>query len=220
MSVPSLPSVPVPKEARVWFDAYGSQFRSPLTGAEQRLRRWGMWRAVFSWQNREQASISELEAFLSARGVDEEFYIVRPDRLYPRARIGAVGRDPSGHWNYVGYTPSVQGASQVGRSLVTDGWPFLTSTAVLILSAGDVVTLGSTGEHFQITADVTSSPSTPGPGGVATLPLGQFIRTSPADNALITVVSASIKVRLDRPTTVSASPPLLYSLSAEMSESF
>lgn len=69
-------------------------------------------------------------------------------------------------------TVLVQGAGQIGRSIVTDGWPNSTT----VLSAGDYVTIGD--QLLQLTANVTSNGS-----GVATLTFEPPIRTAPADNA-------------------------------------
>ena len=103
-----------------------------------------------------------------------------------------------------GGTPLVNGASQTGASLVTDGWT--ASTAVL--KEGDVITLAgvnavnpqsreSTGvlRQFVVTANVTSDGS-----GNATIAISPSITTgtgfqtvtgSPADNAAITVSGAA-----------------------------
>jgi hypothetical protein len=206
-----LPTSPAPSDARIWYEAFGAQHRSPLTGAEQRMRRWGMWRAIFNWENIEHTAVGELEAFFNSRGIDEEFLISNPVRMMPRARIGGAGRDGSGHWAYGSYAPEVKGASQTGRSLITDGWP----ASTLIFSKGDLIQLEDTGEVYQATADETSSA-----GGECTIDLGQYIRTSPADNEDVIINPAQFLVRLDRPATIAIIPPSIYSISAEMSESF
>lgn len=98
-------------------------------------------------------------------------------------------------------TPQVNGASQVGSSLVTDGW---TSTS---LKRGDVFTIGgvfgvnpqsyqSTGQlqQFRVVSDVSDS------GGAITITIDpeiivagpfQTVTASPADNASITMIGAS-----------------------------
>ena len=127
-----------------------------------------------------------------------------------------------------GGTPLVNGASQTGASLVTDGWT--ASTAVL--KEGDVITLAgvnavnpqsreSTGvlRQFVVTANVTSDGS-----GNATIAISPSITTgtgfqtvtgSPADNAAITVsgpASATARVGLahhpDAFTLVTADLPV------------
>lgn len=103
-------------------------------------------------------------------------------------------------------TPLVNGATQTGASLVTDGW---TSSTTGILKKGDVFTIAgvyrvhpeskaSTGvlQQFVVTADADSGAST----GPATLSISPSIITSgatqnvsgsPADNAAITVAGTS-----------------------------
>lgn len=105
----------------------------------------------------------------------------------------------------LGGTPLVNGASQTGASLITDGW---TAAAASRLKKGDVFTIAgvnavnrvsgdSTGalQQFVVTADVSSDGS-----GNATIPIYPQIVTSgpyktvtgsPADNAAITVLGAA-----------------------------
>lgn len=105
----------------------------------------------------------------------------------------------------LGGTPLVNGASQVGSSLVTDGW---TAAAAARLKKGDIFTIAgvnavnpqsrkSTGQlrQFVVTADVSSDGS-----GNATIPIypaivltGAFqnVDALPADNAAMTVLGAA-----------------------------
>jgi hypothetical protein len=105
----------------------------------------------------------------------------------------------------LGGTPLVNGASQTGASLVTDGW---TASAAARLKAGDIFTIADvyavnpvSGDNlpdlaqFVVTADTSSNGS-----GAATLPIYPSIVTSgprktvsgsPADNAAITVLGAA-----------------------------
>lgn len=76
-------------------------------------------------------------------------------------------------------TPLVQGGSQTGSSLVTDGWTINTTN---IMRDGDYFAVN--GELKRMTADVNSNGS-----GVATLQFEPPLRVSPADNAPITVTS-------------------------------
>lgn len=101
-------------------------------------------------------------------------------------------------------TPLVNGATQTGTSLVTDGW---TNSITGILKTGDVFTLAgvfsvnpvtgtSTGnlQQFTVTADANSDGSgnstlTISPG-ITTSGAYKTVSASPADNAAITVVSS------------------------------
>ena len=80
-------------------------------------------------------------------------------------------------------TPLVNGGSQTGNSLVTDGW---TSGQTGILKAGDWIQLGSgsTSRLYKILSDANSNGS-----GQATFDIWPNLRSSPADNAAITVSS-------------------------------
>ena len=105
-----------------------------------------------------------------------------------------------------GGTPLVNGASQTGTSLATDGW---TNSITGILKKGDVFTIAdvfgvnpltfeSTGElqQFVLTADADSGAST-GPATLAIYPAiatsgsNQTVTASPADGAEITVLGAA-----------------------------
>lgn len=105
----------------------------------------------------------------------------------------------------LGGTPLVNGASQTGSSLVTDGW---TAAAANRLKKGDVFTIAgvyavntmskqSTGalQQFTVTADTASDAS-----GNATVPISpaivasgpyQNVSGSPADNAALTVLGTA-----------------------------
>lgn len=108
----------------------------------------------------------------------------------------------------LGGTPLVNGASQTGASLITDGW---TAAAAARLVAGDIFTIAgvyhvnpqskvSTGvlQQFVVTADVSSNGS--GQLTVAISPsiitsgATQTVSGSPADNAAITVLGAASAV--------------------------
>jgi hypothetical protein len=105
----------------------------------------------------------------------------------------------------LGGTPLVNGGSQVGASLVTDGW---TAAAASRLKKGDVFTVAgvfqvnyqtkatlSTLQQFVVTADVSSDGS-----GNATVPIfpsiitsgaTQSVSNSPANDAALTVVGSA-----------------------------
>ena len=106
--------------------------------------------------------------------------------------------------SFTACTPKVNGASQTGSTLITDGW----ASSATALKKGDVLTLAgvysvnplsyqSTGrlQQFVVTADTSDSA-----GAIAALPISPSIITSgalqtvsgsPADDAAITVWSAN-----------------------------
>ena len=98
-----------------------------------------------------------------------------------------------------GGTPLVNGASQTGASLITDGWPNTTT----VLKAGDVINVGGLNPVFRVLADATTNGS-----GQVTLSLDPPIRagSSPADNAAIvinspagSVVYRAMLLQIDKP---------------------
>lgn len=74
--------------------------------------------------------------------------------------------------------PLVAGAGQTGAAIATDGW---TPSTAGILLPGDWVGIGA--ELRRVVAQADSDA-----GGAATLQLDQPVRTSPADNLVISVV--------------------------------
>ena len=87
-------------------------------------------------------------------------------------------------------TPLVNGASQTGSELITDGW---TTSTTGILKAGDYIQLGSgsSAKLHKVLDDVNSDSN-----GNATLTLWPDLRSAPADNAAITVSGAKGLFRL------------------------
>ena len=106
-------------------------------------------------------------------------------------------------------TPLVNGASQTGRTLATDGWPV--STTVLV--AGQFVTINN--QLLQLTENVTSNGS-----GVATLTFEPPIRVSPADNAAIEYNNPYCLMYFVEEPTLSVENGYVYSLSLNLRESF
>lgn len=106
-------------------------------------------------------------------------------------------------------TPLVNGASQTGRTLATDGWPV--STTVLV--AGQFVTINN--QLLQLTENITSNGS-----GVATLTFEPPIRTSPSDNAAIQYKNPYCLMYFVEEPTLSVENGYVYSLSLNLRESF
>lgn len=80
-------------------------------------------------------------------------------------------------------TPLVKGASQSGKTLLTDGW---TPGTTNIVKGGDYIQLltTSSAQLYMVTSNANSDGS-----GNATLQLNRPLLTTPADNAVITVAS-------------------------------
>lgn len=100
--------------------------------------------------------------------------------------------DPNGETarGVVTGTPLVNGASQTGNELVTDGW---TTSTTGILKAGDYIQLGSgaSAKLHKVLDDVDSDGS-----GNATITIWPDLRSAPSDNAAIVVSGAKGVFRL------------------------
>jgi hypothetical protein len=104
-------------------------------------------------------------------------------------------------------TPVINGASQTGSELITDGW---TADTTGILKAGDYIQLGtgSTARLYKVLDDVDSDGS-----GNATFDIWPNLRSSPDDNATITVSNCKSVFRLTTNVTdISINQASIYGL--------
>ena len=169
----TFPSIITPQSVEWELVSNVQSFTSPLTGATQTLRMPGeRWKFSFTYENLDDDNTALLTAFIAkARGGAERFAMGNPYRTTPRGAGGG--------------TPLVQGGSQTGASLVTDGWPIST----MVLKTGDFVSVN--GELKMVVADVTSNGT-----GVATITFEPPLRAVPADNAPLTTVNPTATFRL------------------------
>lgn len=118
------------------------------------------------------AESGAIKAFLAKlRGKHGYFLYGDPDFL---------ARGPNGT---AGGTPLVNGASQTGNELITDGW----NNGEQVLNAGDFIQLdtGANSELYMVVDDVTSDGS-----GNATINIEPALKSSPADDEAIVVTGA------------------------------
>lgn len=103
-------------------------------------------------------------------------------------------------------TPLVNGGSQVGNELVTDGW---TVSQTGILKAGDYIQLGSgaTAQLYKVLDDANSDGS-----GNATFTIWPSLRSSPSDNATITVSAPKGNFRLTTPAAWDIDEASIYGM--------
>lgn len=150
---------------------------SELDGTVQTIALPGSyWYCTVSWPTLNQTRWRSLEAFLaSLEGAAGRFY------FGPQHAKAPVGTGAG--------TPLVAGGSQIGSSLVTDGW----TPSSAILKAGDYFhfDVSGTRELKIVTADVTANGS-----GQATIQFKPPIRRSPADNAALVTASPSCVMML------------------------
>lgn len=150
------------------------RFESPLTKAVQRILLGGArWGVTYTLPTMDRTKAALWQAFLlSLEGGVNTFNAYDPDARTPRG-------------NVTGSTPLVNGGSQTGSSLITDGW----AASTTVLKAGDYFVVNS--EMKMATSDVTSNGS-----GQATVNFKPALRNSPADNAPLTVTNCTVPMIL------------------------
>ena len=151
---------------------------SPFTGQQQVYRHQGQWwEAEVTLPPMKRSDAEQVIAFLlKMNGQYGTFLLGDFSSAAPRG----VGTG----------TPLVNGASQTGDELVTDGW---TADTTGILKAGDWIQLGfgSTTRLHKVLDDVDSDGS-----GNATINIFPSLRESPADDAVVTVANTKGRWRL------------------------
>ena len=173
MTTYAFPSV-IPNNSTWTLSSNTQAFISPLNGVTQTLEMPGAsWKATLSFSNLTNDDRREFMSFLvKLRGSSGRFYLHDHSHVSPRGI--ATG------------TPLVNGASQTGASLITDGW---TISQTNILRAGDYIEVND--ELKMVVADVNSDGS-----GNATLTIEPPLRASPGENAAITVSEPKAIMRL------------------------
>ena len=161
------------------------QFVSPLTGAIQTAQRTGnRWRATLEFANLTGADRAVMQAFLSQlQATANNFYL--EDHSYTR-RANGTG------------TPRVNGASQTGNQLVTDGW-----SGTYAMLRGDLFEVN--GELKMAVSDATIS------AGSATIDFVPELREAPANDALITISNPKGIFRLTAPESSWSNQPGVFS---------
>lgn len=156
-------------------------FSSPLSGVTQTLELPGaLWFVTYMLPLMTRDVAAPWQAFLAElMGSSGRFHAFDPGRTSPRG-IYSSGSD----------TPLVDAASQTGKSLTTDGWR---NNGTGLLLPGDYfeVLADSKKELHMITAQVNSNGS-----GDATLNFVPPLRSSPSNNAAITLTDPLIEMRL------------------------
>lgn len=146
-----------------------------LSGRRQ-VRQLGgqFWKMTATFPPMTRAQFAPIYAFVvKQRGRYESFTIVP-------AVVSTGQGSPAG-------TPLVNGASQTGRSLVTDGW----NASIAIFKAGDFLKIAGNDKVYMCTTDVSSDGS-----GNATISIEPALVASPADDGAITHSSVSFTVAL------------------------
>jgi hypothetical protein len=162
------------KASNFYLETNTQMFTSPINKSVQTVQLSGArWRADITLRMMKKADAATWIAFfLKMRGMSETFYGFDPDWKVNRGAMGG--------------TPLVNGAGQTGTSLIIDG---CTPNVTGWLKAGDYYSVG--GELKRLTGDVDTNGS-----GQATLVGEPYLRTSPADNAAVTITNPKAKMRL------------------------
>lgn len=154
---------------------------SPFTFSQQVFRHQGqIWEADITLPPMKRDDAEYWASFmLRLRGQYGTFLLGDPNAATPR---GSASSTPG--------TPVVNGASQTGDNLNVDGLP---ASVNGYLKAGDYIQLGSgaSARLHKVLEDVNSDGS-----GEATLNIWPALRTSPADDATVTVSNAKGVFRL------------------------
>lgn len=181
MTIFSMPAMPAFKTSKFGLRSNTQTFTSPLSGSVQTLEMPGArWTASYVLPPMKRVQAADWQAFfVQLRGQAGRFYGYDPDARAPRGI--ATG------------TPLVNGGSQTGAILATDGW---TPSVTGILKAGDYVAFdaGTGRELHLVVADANSNAD-----GQAMLSLEPPIRVSPLDNAPLILSSASCVMMLATP---------------------
>lgn len=148
---------------------------SPFTGTQQ-VQDWGgrWWEYEIEFAVIQGPTARRLSAFLDALAGPAATFTFRDPSILNPSGLGA---------------PAVQGAGQVGSTLLTDGW---TGSG---LRAGDFFSLGAGAalRLYRMTADAVPV------AGVATLQFAPPLRSSPADNAPLNVINPGVLLRATGP---------------------
>lgn len=196
MATITFPSSPAPQSMSWRLVQPAQQNVSAWTGARQVLASGrGWWECSLSLPPIVgDASVNTWRAFMAlARGAANDF----------RVPVSEVAQSSASA------TPLVNGASQTGRSINTDGWPASTT----VLQAGQFVTINN--QLLQLTANVTSNAS-----GQATISFEPSIRVPTTDNAAIEFKNPYALMYFVEDPSYSVEPGLVYSMSFNLRESF
>ncbi len=199
MTTFALPSTPAFKQAHFALESNAITHRSPLNGTVQTVEFPGArWMLTATLPPMPRATAAEWQAFfVKLRGLANRFYAGDPNAKTPRGT--ALG------------TPLVNGGSQTGVTLVTDGW---TPSQAQALLPGDYFQVGT---ELKMVVATTVADGT----GAATITFEPPLRASPADNAPIITSSPVCTMRLVDPNTGwDIEPASIYGFSFSAVESF
>ena len=140
------------------------------------------WKLIATYPPMTRADFAPIWAFIvKQRGGFDTFTVTPP--------VVGTGQGPGGG------TPLVNGASQTGRTVVTDGWP--TGATLTVLKAGDFVKFANHTKVYMLTADLVCDTN-----GDATMAIEPALITSPATDSAITYSSVPFTCYVDQGNTI------------------
>lgn len=181
MATLNMPTTPGFASSRFGLRAHTQSFTSSLNRAVQTLELPGaLWFATYELPAMTRAQAAAWQALLvDLMGAAGRFWGFDPDARTPRGAYDS-GSD----------TPLVNGASQTGASLVTDGWR-VSGTGLLLPGDYVEVTAGGQKELHMVTAQVDSDGT-----GAATINFKPPLRASPADSAALVLANPVVEMML------------------------
>jgi len=156
-------------------------FRSPTNNAMQTVELPGaQWRGTWEVTRMTVANAGQWKAFLTdLMGSAGRFDAFDPSQTAPEGAYSS-GSD----------TPLVNGASQTGKSLITDGWRN-SITNVLIPGDAFELTISSVKRLFMVTANTSSNGS-----GQATISIAPPLPASPTNNLALVFATPKVEMML------------------------
>jgi hypothetical protein len=195
-----------PERAEVAWRPNGLKFRSPWSLHEQRFRRGGQWYFRYEWALLTRRQYGQLMALFN-RNADDTFTTY--DIARPTPTLVQEGIRNATDYDGLQVNNAAFPSGQTGRTLVLKGAP----SSVPMFVAGDLFSVGTTGEVYEVAADVSSI------GTALTVTFNQYIRTPPGADAQILATYCPIRVWMAAPVAaeVTDGPPM-WGVIAEMYE--
>lgn len=189
-----------PKARDVEFGSFSPTLVSVAHSLKRQTRQHGghSWHFKLKFPAMLRADLAPIMAFMAKQaGRYESFEYSDPYHLTPQGI--ATG------------TPLVNGADQVGSTIITDGW---TASQTGIMKAGDFILFAGHTKVYMVTADANSDA-----GGAATLSIFPDLIASPANNAAITISAVPFTVAfLTDVSAINVTLAGIYGLSVDLVE--
>ncbi len=175
MTTYAWPSI-TPTRSRLVYRSGVAMFQARSGAIQKQQQMPDHWALVLELDNLSGADRAALQAFLLKVGAGDHNFTVQ-DHSYTRRGSGAG-------------TPLINGASQTGNSIVTDGW---TNSATGVLLAGDLIQVRN-----QLVMVTTASVDANG-SGQATIDVVPAVRIAPSDNSAIVTATPTGIFKLTSP---------------------